>query len=188
MPSRSAAAANPPRLPDHLAASLAAFERDQAGVTVDCSSAGLPGLLPEEWADDWEDWLPTRPDAPWSYGDDHDLDGLWDACDAGDLDACDELYLLAPYGSDYEAFGTSCGRRRSPMHGTCSWEIEDPGAGPDAQRSEPDLSWLRTACESGDLSSCDDLFWFSPVGSDDEAFGSTCGNRREPTSGNCADG
>jgi S1-C subfamily serine protease len=244
---------------DHLAASLAAFERDGAGVTVDCATAGLPGLLPDEWADDWEDWLPARPDAAWTYGDDPELDGLWDACEdgdleacnelywrspvgseyeaygatcgrsgtgwgscadelepfpwpddvpsssatygedpeldglwdaceAGDLAACDELYLVGPYGSDYETFGSTCGERRSPMYGTCGWEIEDPWADPDVVGGEPELSWLRTACESGDLGACDDLYWFSPFGSDDEAFGSTCGNRREPTSGNCADG
>jgi S1-C subfamily serine protease len=243
---------------DHLASSLAVFERDRAGVTVDCATAGRPGLLPEEWADDWEDWLPARPDAPWTYGDDPELDGLWDACEDGDLDACDELYwrsavgseyedhgascgrrgagwgscadelepfpggdvaappasygddptldalwdacqggdlaacdelyLTAPDDSDDETFATTCGERRSPRYGTCSSEVEDPWADPDVDGGEPDLGWLRTACERGDLGACDDLYWFSPYGSDDEAFGSTCGNRREPTGGNCTDG
>ena len=38
-------------------------------------------------------------------GDDPYLDELWDLCAAGDMAACDELYRLAPVGSDYEAFG-----------------------------------------------------------------------------------
>lgn len=43
------------------------------------------------------------------YGDDATLDGLWDACAAAGFDACDQLYLAAPSGSAYEAFGAECG-------------------------------------------------------------------------------
>jgi hypothetical protein len=55
-----------------------------------------------------------------------------------------------------------------------------------AERTVP---WA-TPCRgttAGDLAACDDLYWSSPYGSDDEAFGSTCGDRRAPTRGNCAD-
>jgi hypothetical protein len=34
------------------------------------------------------------------------------SCVAGDLDACDAVYLGAPVGSDLEAFGDSCGNRQ----------------------------------------------------------------------------
>jgi hypothetical protein len=47
-----------------------------------------------------------------TYGDDAQLDALWDACADGDLAACDELYLDSPIGSAYEAFGDSCGGRQ----------------------------------------------------------------------------
>lgn len=43
------------------------------------------------------------------YGDDPDLDLLWDQCADGLLLACDDLYHQSPIGSDYGAFGSSCG-------------------------------------------------------------------------------
>ena len=46
-----------------------------------------------------------------TYGDDPYLDGLWDACDQGDMVACDDLYDESPFGSGYEEFGASCGDR-----------------------------------------------------------------------------
>jgi hypothetical protein len=33
---------------------------------------------------------------------------------------------------------------------------------------------------------CDDLYYESDVGSDDEEFGSTCGGRRQETEGSCS--
>jgi len=39
------------------------------------------------------------------------LDGLWDLCNEGDWDACDQLFLEAEEGSDYQAFGVTCGGR-----------------------------------------------------------------------------
>ena len=47
----------------------------------------------------------------YTYGDDLELDRLWDACDSGEAWACDELFASAPSGSDYEDFGYTCGRR-----------------------------------------------------------------------------
>ena len=43
-----------------------------------------------------------------TYGDDPTLDALWDACAAGDGQACDDLYNEAPIGSEYEEFGDTC--------------------------------------------------------------------------------
>lgn len=48
---------------------------------------------------------------PQNYGDDPTLDALWDACEAGDGDACDDLYWDAPLNSEYEEFGSTCGYR-----------------------------------------------------------------------------
>ena len=52
-----------------------------------------------------------------TYGDDPELDLLWDACETGDGDACDDLYLQTPIGSEYEEFGYTCGRRFSSGEG-----------------------------------------------------------------------
>lgn len=50
-------------------------------------------------------------DGPCEYGDDAELDALWDACEDGDGQACDDLYFQSPFGSKYEAFGNTCGGR-----------------------------------------------------------------------------
>lgn len=50
-----------------------------------------------------------------TYGDDADLDVLWDQCEAGDNPACDELYEVSELGSGYEAFGDACGGRGRPL-------------------------------------------------------------------------
>ena len=44
-----------------------------------------------------------------SYGDDPELDALWDACEAGDDVACDDLYWESPLGSEYESFAQENG-------------------------------------------------------------------------------
>lgn len=47
-----------------------------------------------------------------TYSGDADLDALWDECAVGDDEACDDLCLRAPYGSEYEDFGDTCGGRQ----------------------------------------------------------------------------
>jgi hypothetical protein len=46
-----------------------------------------------------------------SYGDNPVLDRLWDRCEDGDGEACDELYFTSEVGSEYEEFGDTCGGR-----------------------------------------------------------------------------
>jgi hypothetical protein len=46
-----------------------------------------------------------------TYGDSSVLDELWDRCEAGSGEACDDLYWDSPIGSEYEDFGNTCGRR-----------------------------------------------------------------------------
>lgn len=50
-------------------------------------------------------------EGPCDYGDDPELDALWDGCQAGDGQACDDLYFDSPFGSRYEQFGNTCGDR-----------------------------------------------------------------------------
>lgn len=45
------------------------------------------------------------------FGDDPVLDLLVEQCRRGNNQACDELYRTSPIGSDYEAYGRSCGGR-----------------------------------------------------------------------------
>jgi hypothetical protein len=47
-----------------------------------------------------------------TYGDDPELDALWDACAGGDMESCDDLYFQSPFNSGYETFGDTCGGRQ----------------------------------------------------------------------------
>lgn len=95
-----------------------------------------------------------------SYGDDPELDALWDACEGGDAVACDDLYLQSPIGSEYEEFGRVNG-----------------SFGADSYGDDPELDALWDACEAGDDAACSDLYWQSPLGSQYESFGSSCAGR-----------
>lgn len=61
------------------------------------------------------------------YGDDPQLDQLWDRCADGDGAACDDLYRDSPVGSEYEEFGDSCGHRVPPGRTYCEGVIDPPG-------------------------------------------------------------
>ncbi len=69
----------------------------------------------EDLADDLEgdlgDLTDGLEDGPQSYGDDAELDALYDACAGGDGQACDDLFFQSPLGSEYEDFGNTCGGR-----------------------------------------------------------------------------
>lgn len=48
---------------------------------------------------------------PCDYGDDAELDTLWDACADGFGGACDRLYYDSLFDTRYEQFGNTCGDR-----------------------------------------------------------------------------
>jgi hypothetical protein len=49
-----------------------------------------------------------RPGPIDTYGDDPTLDLLWDACERGNNQACDELYVSAPLDSGYLDYARTC--------------------------------------------------------------------------------
>jgi len=130
---------------------------------------------------------PTLADAPTRFdpgspppGDDDLLDALWIGCGAGQAASCDELFYSAQPGSDYEAFGFSCGGRENLR---CVALLgEDPV--PEALTPETPAPGLDGAldhwwaeCADGSARACDQLLLTSPGGSDYYAFGNTCGGR-----------
>ncbi|MFP4234389.1 MAG: trypsin-like peptidase domain-containing protein [Nitriliruptoraceae bacterium] len=152
-------------------------------VTPSCSGPGAPDL-PDGWLDDGSYWDPGVD----GYGTDPGLDALWDACEAGDMQACDDLYRYSPVASGYEAFGDSCGERNEPA-GWCEDLYGSAAPGPadvTGYGDDPVLDRLWDACEGGDMPACDELFVESPVGSSYERFGDSCGERNEPA-GWCED-
>ncbi|MEM9714773.1 MAG: hypothetical protein AAGA17_21310 [Actinomycetota bacterium] len=119
-----------------------------------------------------------------TYGDDAALDVLWDECEAGEGDACDELYFISPLGSGYERFGSTCGDTRAETQGSCSLIGEGDAFG---YGDDPVLDVLWDDCENGDGQACDDLYFDAPIGSDYEFFGETCGDRVEEGGPLCAE-
>ena len=90
-------------------------------ITTECLMGGLTDEMQDEVSDIVEDiGTGSEPDADLgTYGDDAELDKLWDGCEAGEMQACDDLYLQSPFDSEYEAFGDTCGGRNEPS-GFCA--------------------------------------------------------------------
>jgi hypothetical protein len=106
--------------------------------------------------------------SPHTYGDDPELDGLWDGCNGAIFEACAQLFESAPAETEYEQFGGSCGGR-----------TEFPqGCGPLLEGGS-DLEVLWEACEFGDMGACAELYQVSPPESVYEEFGRTCGGRTD---------
>jgi len=100
------------------------------------------------------------------------LDDLYAACEGGDMQACDDLYLESPEGSDYEEFGRTCGNRTDGSR----WCVDEAGTGTvGTYGDDPYLDGLWDDCAAGDMTACDALYQESPVGSEYETFGDTCG-------------
>ncbi len=144
------------------------------GYTVDWMAGGCVG---------WYSSPPTV-SSPYTYGDDAYFDGLWDACANGNMDACNQLYYESPAGSEYEAFGSTCGYTEGWTNGGCTGGSSGGGAaytyGDDAY-----LDGLWDACSGGDMEACDQLYYESPVDSEYETFGATCGYLGDYLSGGC---
>ncbi|MEM1335615.1 MAG: hypothetical protein AAGG08_19395 [Actinomycetota bacterium] len=54
---------------------------------------------------------------------DAQLDEWYAQCEAGDGAACDSLYFQSPLGSEYEAFGNTCGNRIPEGALSCADEL-----------------------------------------------------------------
>jgi hypothetical protein len=56
-------------------------------------------------------------------------------------------------------------------------EYDECAGDPTASGDNAGCDALHHACAAGDMLACDDLYWSSPVGSEYESFGATCGRR-----------
>ncbi|MGH1492042.1 MAG: hypothetical protein ACRBK7_22085 [Acidimicrobiales bacterium] len=111
-----------------------------------------------------------------NYGDDERLDLLYEDCGAGDDRACDILFWVSGVSTGYETFGLECGGRGLPENGWCTPGIEF-GLSDEVAADDPGLLAQGALCEGGDLTACDFVYQVSPVGSDIELVGFTCGGR-----------
>ncbi|MBK9179162.1 MAG: hypothetical protein IPM45_06225 [Acidimicrobiales bacterium] len=133
-------------------------------------------------------WYSSPPTvwSPYTYGDDAYLDSLWDACSGGDMGACDQLYYDSPSGSEYETYGAMCGLTASGswMAGGCA-SGSSGGGGAYTYGDDAYLDGLWDACSGGDMEACDQLYYESPVDSEYETFGATCGYIGDYLAGGC---
>lgn len=128
---------------------------------------------------------PTPPSGdPQSYGDDPELDALWDSCEAGNMADCDDLYFSSSIGTDYEEFGNTCGNTTENSYGLCEYDIS-LGTSGGAYGDDPEMDALWDSCEAGDMADCDELWWNSSIGSEYEMFAESCGGRTQDASGTC---
>lgn len=76
-----------------------------------CVAIGVGVIVWGVWAFRDSPQSPQNDDTaePFTFGDDSYMDGLWLDCQAGAWWACDELFFVAPIGSDYELVGATCG-------------------------------------------------------------------------------
>ena len=118
-----------------------------------------------------------------SPGEDPNLDAWWDRCSNGSATACGELRLIAPTGSSYAQFASTCGARGTSY---CALILEEEGRPPslallDPQQQPPgddeflDQLWL--LCGQKDARACKDLVKYGPADSPYIRFGISCGGR-----------
>ncbi|CAN5730433.1 hypothetical protein BH24ACT3_BH24ACT3_07650 [soil metagenome] len=142
-----------------------------------------------------EDGDIPRAERPGRLGDDPELDELAQECFRGDLASCDRLYLSTDIGSDYEAYGSTCGGRNEEVDGGCvdRYEAGERFGGDVLPRGEPPIRLgnnrafdrLADDCFDGDLEACDELYLQTPVGSRYEAYGGSCAGRQDGLNGDC---
>ena len=120
---------------------------------------------------------------------DIDLSDLVAACESGDMEACDDLYWESDIGSPEEDIALTCGGtvpEGEQAGGSCATGEPNMGEA-DAYGDDPELDAMWDGCAAGDMDACDDLFWSSGVGTQYEAFATTCGERRPTDQGTFGD-
>jgi hypothetical protein len=142
--------------------------------------------------------LPQAPMPKALAFDDLPLPGLELArdCSRGTLSACDSITSLAAPPPELLEYGRTCGgrvQRRTAV--TCVGELADEEPLPPAAPVEDldkglreRLGTLAYACVGSDLAACDALTAATPEGYEPyRDFGASCGERRQATTGSCAD-
>jgi len=64
-------------------------------------------------------------------------------------------------------------------------DSDDSESSDSSSLDEDAIDTLRDQCGDGNLEACDKLYYEADIGSDDEEFGSTCGDRYATTEGDC---
>ena len=121
------------------------------------------------WATDEADVVSE----PQAYGDDAELDALWDAATNGDYAAAEQMYWDSPAGSEYESYANELLSSMSPESDGTNQFGEDhsvPEGEPNAYGDDPYLDGLWDAAEAGDMAAAEELYQNSYPLSEYEAF------------------
>lgn len=152
-------------------------DRQSAGIslTLDAIATDLAAIL--------TDGAPLDEDCVGvAYGSDPVLDILWDWCDEGRMWACDELFLMAEAGSDYEWFGDSCGERNEPDD-WCTLLYDEPEAFEPGDDDELDRILASCLDPTSDASDATELCFLvialAPEGSEYSSLADGCLGRLE---------
>ncbi|SNU01831.1 hypothetical protein SAMN06298212_11818 [Ruaniaceae bacterium KH17] len=91
-------------------------ESGNEGTAVEPDSPMVPLAI-----DDPDGCMDTGCESGAAFGDNPRLDNLYTACESGNMEACDDLYWLSDWDSEYETMGFSCGQAPEDVTGdACS--------------------------------------------------------------------
>lgn len=147
---------------------------DDSDATRDGDTSGEPTPDPDPTAVAPRD---VEENSGFGLGGEDQIAGLMADCEADSDLACDILYQLSEFDSDEEALAIRCGGRSDVDVLFCTDDIQNEGEFLHFDVESPGLVDLVTACEEGDMTACDFLYFRSPIGSTFEQIGNTCGGR-----------
>lgn len=160
--------------PEQSASSLDASDTpDNGGEAAEETNAGAA----DSGDTDAGDTLFDRDDPAASLGDDELIEAWSAEClDGSDL-ACDVLFTITDRGSEAEEIAQTCGGRSDVEVRFCTPDIDPFEDRLWFSADSAGLPDVVVDCESGDLISCDFLYFRSEVGSTYEELGNSCGGR-----------
>jgi hypothetical protein len=128
------------------------------------------------------DDTPTPPEVEiaegFGLGGAEQLQGLLADCEDGNDLACDILYQISAFDSPEEDAAVTCGGRTDVAVTFCTAGID---AGEDELVFDPDSAGLERVIEAcqvdGNMTACDFLYYRSPIDSEFQEVGGTCGGR-----------
>ena len=114
------------------------------------------------------------------------LESLLVDCESGSDLACDILFQLSDFDSEEEVAATTCGGRSDITVVFCTPDVNAEGQTSVFDITSDGLDAVVIACTDGsDMTACDFLYFRSPIGSELEAIGATCGDRVEVAVPDC---
>jgi len=106
------------------------------------------------------------------------LQGLLDDCEGDNDLACDILFQISEFDSEEEAAALTCGGRSETEVAFCTADIDAGDDGLVFDTDSAGLDRVVEACEDeANMTACDFLFYRSPLDSEFQEIGGTCGGR-----------